>query len=78
MADKTMRSITCDSCDKELIVDSSYPHDWGIEVAPKDFGTNSSGMVYACICHPPIDRKHHFCGLKCLAQWAEKQVVPSA
>ncbi len=69
------RSITCDSCDKELIADSSYPHEWAIELSAKDLGTNTSGITYACICDPPIDRKHHFCGLKCLAQWTGKQTA---
>lgn len=72
--DQTTRSVKCDHCETELIVDTDYPHDWGLELASKDFGVNSSGMQFACICHPPLKRAYHFCGLKCLAAWAGDQV----
>ena len=70
--DKPKQSITCDMCEKELIIDSSYPHSWALKLAPADYGTNTTGMQYAVMCHPAIDREHHFCGLKCLANWSTK------
>ena len=74
MADNTTRSITCDSCGEELLVDTPYEHDWGIFVAAMDFGTNSGGMTYDVICDPPISRRHHFCGLVCLSKWVQEKI----
>lgn len=67
--DKTQRSIICDTCEKELIVDSSYPHRYALKLSAVDYGRNSSGMVYSVAMLPPLDRDYHFCGMKCLNAW---------
>lgn len=32
MSDNTKRSIVCDSCNSELIIDSSYPANFSLEL----------------------------------------------
>ena len=61
------RSIRCDHCYKELIVDSAYPANYALELSCIDTGGNTSGTVY--ILTPLLNGKHHFCGLKCLKGW---------
>ena len=72
MADNTKKSITCDHCEAELIVDSSYPHNYSLELKVIDTGINTSGMQYAVLQHPPLDRTKHFCGKECLKLWITK------
>lgn len=73
MSETTARSVTCDNCQRELVIDSSYPHEWGLELSAKDFGIKSGVTVYACICDPPIEETRHFCGIKCLYSWSRNQ-----
>jgi len=68
-------SITCDSCNKELVVDSPYPHNYGLHLSVKDYGINTSGVVYCIMQHPPIDSPKDFCGIKCLTEWVVKQRI---
>jgi len=63
------RSIKCDHCYKELIVDSAYPANYALELSCIDTGVNTSGIVYSVSLTPLLERKHHFCGLKCLKGW---------
>lgn len=72
MAEK--RSITCDHCGKELVEDSPYPHKYGLHLAARDYGINSSGSVYAVHVSPPIDAPKDFCGFVCLAEWTTAKV----
>lgn len=71
MAIKT--SVTCDHCDKELTIDSSYPASYGLQLNCVNFGTNTSGVQYAVHMEPPIRRPHHFCGFGCLKSWIENK-----
>lgn len=72
MSDKTKRSIICDSCNSELIIDSSYPANFSLELRAINTGINSTGAQYAVCVHPPIDGPLHFCGKACLRNWVEK------
>ncbi len=65
-------SVKCDTCEKELVVDSSYPHNYCLKLSSADFGKNSSGIVYAIMDYPHIKREHHFCNLQCLKDWVVK------
>jgi hypothetical protein len=65
-------SILCDTCKKELVVDSQQPARYGIEVRCVDYGYNTSGIVNLSIKMPPLQDDHHFCGLACLKSWAER------
>ena len=69
MAEKL--SITCDNCKTELVVDSPYPHNYGLHLSAKDYGINTSGMTYALSMRPEINPSKNFCNLKCLAEWVK-------
>ena len=73
MADKTISSVICDDCQTELIEDSEYPHKFGLQLSVRDYGVNTSGMVYAIALQPPLDRDYHFCGINCLKNWTQRQ-----
>ncbi len=69
-------SITCDHCGKELVVDSKYPHNYGIHLYAKDYGINTSGSTFMVAMYPPIDSPKDFCDLKCLASWSSNEITP--
>jgi len=68
---KTVKSITCDGCEKEMMKSSSYPAEYGLVLSCENFNINKSGMVYSVMMYPIIERDHHFCGLNCLKTWVE-------
>lgn len=68
------RSICCDTCGKELVVDSHYPKNYGLELSCKNFGYNSSNMEYSILQRPIIKCDCHFCSLRCLKDWAVKTI----
>ncbi len=61
--------IRCDHCEKQLNIDSSYPHRWGLHLSSVDYGVNTTGMVYAVAQYPSLDRDMDFCGMVCLSKW---------
>lgn len=65
-------SVTCDECGKELVVDSSYPHNFGLRVEVKDYGINTTGKVFLLHMSPPLRSPKDFCGKKCLMDWFGK------
>lgn len=69
----TTTSTTCDACGTELSIDSSYPANYGLALAAKDFGRNTSGVTFGVAMYPPLEREHHFCGLGCLGRWLNKE-----
>jgi len=71
---KTIRSIVCDNCETELIVDSSYPSHYVIQVESKDLGINTTGMTYGIHMTPPIPESMHFCNKACLKKWFGEDV----
>lgn len=64
------RSIKCDNCDKELIVDSQYPAKYTLELSCINTGINTANSQYAVYIVPPIEQTMHFCNITCLAAWA--------
>ncbi len=66
-------SITCDACEKELIVDSLRPANYVLELKSVDVGINTSGVTYAVCINPPIKETLHFCGFGCLQDWMNKR-----
>ena len=70
--DKTVKSIICDGCEKEMIKCSSYPKEYGLTLSCDDFNTRRGGMSFAVMQYPIIARNHHFCGLGCLSNWIKK------
>ena len=70
MTDNTKKSIVCDYCCTELIVDSRYPSHFSLELKAVDTGINTTGIQYAVSVKPPIDGEKHFCGMECLSLWA--------
>lgn len=73
MTNKTIRSIICDNCQSELIVDSSYPANYSLELKAINTGINSTGVQYAVALSPPIKEPLHFCGLICLGKWVKRE-----
>ncbi len=71
MSEKT--SVKCDFCNKELVVDSPYPHNYCLHLSVKDYGINSSGATYMVMQYPPIDSPKDFCEFGCLAGWLVKE-----
>ena len=75
MSEKTARSVLCDHCGSELVVDSCYPSNYCLELRVADYGFNSSGMVHDIMQFPPIDATKHFCGVACLARWSASELL---
>jgi len=71
MSDQSKKSIVCDSCLKELIVDSSYPSNFSLELRSVDTGVNTSGVVFSVHIEPEIKETKHFCNKKCLKRWCD-------
>lgn len=66
------QSIICDTCGKELITNTPYPHNYNLELRVIDTNRNTSGMQYAVYMKPPFDGLKHFCSKKCLGEWCSK------
>jgi len=65
-----VQSITCDNCGTELIVDSSYPSNYGLQLTPKNYGINTTGFTYTVVDYLPFEGKtHDFCNTDCLKEW---------
>jgi hypothetical protein len=60
--------------EKELIVDSSYPANYVLELSCIDTGVNTSDIVYSVFMQPILKRKYHFCGMRCLSGWASNDL----
>jgi hypothetical protein len=69
------KSIVCDSCGENRIIDSMYPATYTLELTAVNTGINTAGATYMVSRHPPVDGKLHFCNFKCLAEWANKKVA---
>ena len=67
--DKTIKSICCDGCEKEMSKETPSPADYGLVLSCKDFNTRRGGLVHSVMVYPILERDHHFCGLKCLNKW---------
>ncbi len=67
-------SYKCDTCEIELITESANPHKWGLVLDSMDFNVNNTGQQYAINMDPPIEEQKHFCGMRCLAEWAEQEL----
>lgn len=65
----TETSITCDQCGDVLNVDSSMPARYGFRLEERNYGTNTTGMVFAVQIGKTLDRPKDFCGLLCLTKW---------
>ena len=61
--------IKCDHCGEQLNIDSSYPHNYGLYLASKDYGVNTTGAVYAVHQTPPLMEDKDFCDIMCLSNW---------
>lgn len=68
---KTVESIICDACQKELIQHTSMPAKYGLVLSSQDFNRNKSGFEYSVGVSPPIDHTHHFCNKVCLRAWLD-------
>jgi hypothetical protein len=66
------QSITCDTCSKELITDTPYPHNFNFELRVIDTNRNTSGIQFAVHMSPPFDGVKHFCSKKCLGEFCSK------
>lgn len=71
--EKTVESFICDGCEKELIQDTPYPHRWGLTLGNSDFNRNSGSMTYSVMDYAILQHNKHFCNLKCLKEWVDKQ-----
>ncbi len=67
-----MKTITCDHCKKQLLVESSYPAVYSIEIKCINTRIPHSGGTFAVAVHPPFKGTLHFCNLKCLDGWRTK------
>lgn len=71
-------SVKCDSCGEEQVVETNYPHHWGLQLSTVDFKQNRGGMIFDVMLYPPLEREYHFCGLHCLRAWVVKNVQAPA
>jgi len=70
MSNKTVVSIVCDNCGRELVIESSYPANYSLQLSAIDTNTNTTGVQFAVAVVPPINETLHFCGFSCLTKWA--------
>lgn len=63
-----VQSIKCDNCQKELITNSKYPHNYNFQLSVIDTNINTSGTQYAVHMSPPFHRDKHFCSNKCIIE----------
>lgn len=71
----TTTEVVCDGCGKDLSV-THYEADFRLVLGNEAMEHDGSGTAYAMRCPRPIDRTHHFCGMRCLEVWLEGGVVP--
>ena len=71
------QSIKCDNCQKELITNSSYPHNFNFQLSIIDTNINTSGMQYAVHMSPPFHGDKHFCSIKCIIEHLGGEVKDS-
>lgn len=64
--------MTCDNCEKELITDTPYPHNFNFELIVIDTNRNTSEAQYAVYMKPPFAGSKHFCSKTCLGEWCTK------
>jgi len=74
MTELIHKSIKCDCCNQELIVDSCYPAKYSIELKCINTGINTGCMTYAVSIAPPIKGVKHFCDIRCLGKWANEAI----
>lgn len=72
MSTELTKSIKCDNCNKELLTESPYPHNYNFELSIIDTNTNTSGPQYAGILTPPFYGEKHFCSKECIVEWISK------
>ena len=77
MTNKTVRSIICDHCDRELVEDTPYPARYSLELMAVNTNINTSGSEYAVCVYPPIKGIKHFCDFKCLNEWVMEHKLKS-
>lgn len=68
------RSIKCDNCGKELVIDTKYPTNYCLKLSSANYAYNRSGTTYAILGYPHVDRDHHFCDLKCLRDHVNQEL----
>jgi hypothetical protein len=67
--------VKCDSCNSKLDTPTQYEADYYLELS-QDSAPRAAGATFAMYVHPLLDRRKHFCGFKCLENWAKKQTTP--
>lgn len=66
-----MKSVTCDACGQDLTLTGNSV-DYRLVLAAEPI-PSWGGAVTDMLIHPPVERPHHFCSLRCLDDWrAEK------
>jgi hypothetical protein len=75
--DQTKKSILCDGCQKELVRESKYPHNYGLVLKSVDFElpTPEGLATFTVAMYPKIDRDCHFCGPGCLMSWCREEGI---
>lgn len=74
----TKTKVHCDQCGRYLNIDSSYPHNYGICLTPKDYGVNTTSITYVLAQYPPMDSVKDFCTPTCVREWVEANFNPDA
>ena len=65
--------ITCDGCDADLTYTGNC-EDYRLVLGNENKPTfPGAGAVTAMGIYPPIDRTHHFCDLRCLDYWRDRE-----
>jgi hypothetical protein len=65
-------TIACDNCGQDISPKvTNYPRADILVLACQNMAI-SSGYMYAVVQYPKLERAHHFCGFRCLGEWAEK------
>ena len=64
--------LACDACEENLIINTSYPANYSLELNVIDTNRNTTGVVYAVNIIPPFNETKHFCNLRCLANWVKE------
>ena len=66
--------LTCDACQRQI--ESRNDDDDYLFLNPLPRPASERGTVTDMAFVPDLDRGHHFCGLRCLCQWAAAQRSP--
>lgn len=70
MTDRTVRSLQCDHCGKELVQHTSYPAIYSIAINTIDTNINNTGFEFPVFIYPPFVGTLHFCNKRCLGEWS--------